>query len=664
MTRMSCRSLRSASLSRFRDLYVFSAFVAFAVLLWAPMAHATAQPTTTVLTISSTTVPYKSAIILTATVTSGGTPISAGLVLFCDAAAVICENNSALGIAQLTSANATAVLKVGSGALGVHSYKAVFRPNTFYATSVSNTVTYSVVGTYSSTTTIAATGTVGNYSLTGTVVAIGSLLNGPSGTVSFLDASAGNNVLGTQALGASTLSEAFATAPNSPFAIGTPGTSPTNRSVAIASAYLDTDNNLDVVTGDAQQTISVLLGNGDGTFQPKVNYPGCPVGKAIKIVLEDFNRDGNTDVALGCSDGASGGLVILLGNGDGTFRLPVEYVSGDAAGLATGDFNGDGILDFAVTDRATKDVTLFLGNGDGTFKSGTVVLTPILNPHNVVVADLNGDGKDDLAFAVDTATAPHTLSDLYVALGNGDGTFQTATLAASQIGEFLTAGDANGDGVADVVASTITKGTLITNSLWVLLGNGNGTFQLPAPYISDIPSDPHFTDVNGDGKPDIIAGGSFGALVYLGNGDGTFQPYSEPVIGGFSLTYAVNAGDYNNDGNADLIGTDASSPRAAVALSEVKQTADAVVLTGVAVFPLGSGTHNVDASYSGDLRYSTSVSATTPVLAAPTPTTLTLSVSPSAASLAGQTITLRGNTVAVYRWSASDHDGWRGCEVL
>ncbi len=636
MTYLSSRALRCV-----HGLFGTNA-VRAALLAGLAMTCATAQaasPTATTLAISATSVPYKNPITLTATVTSGGAPVTAGLVLFCDATAPICENNSALGLAQLTFPGATAKLKLGSGPLGVHSYKAVYRANATYTASTSNTVSYTVSGTYSSATAIGSTGSVGNYTLSGTVAGIGSGLTGPTGNVAFLDASAGNNLLGTQPLGSAALSNAFVSAPNSPFAIATSTT--TRRSVAIASTYLSGDNNLDVVTGDASQTVTVLLGNGDGTFKPKVNYPGCPTGKALKILLADLSRDGNSDIALGCSDGTNGSLTILLGNGDGTFQAPVSYTAGDVAGIATGDFNGDGIFDIAVSNHLQQNIMLFTGKGDGTFNAPVTVLTPSAELHDVVVADFNSDGKDDLLYAVNTAASGSPLSDLYLATGKGDGTFNTPILIASKVGEFLTTGDTNSDNFPDVVSTTIT-GTPpnVGPSLFVLLGNGDGTFKPTVTYTSDIPSDPHLADVNGDGKADIIAGGSYGALVYLGNGDGTFQPYIEPTIGDFALTYAVNAGDYNNDGNADLIGTDADTARAAVSLSEVRESAISAALTGVALYPLGSGTHDVDASYAGDAIYQGSLSPTIPLLAAPTPTTLTLGVSPAAATLAGQTVTM------------------------
>jgi hypothetical protein len=593
-------------------------------------------PTITTLAISATSVAYQTPIILTATVTAGNLPIKDGLVLFCEATAKFCENNSALGIVQLTFPAATASIKIGSGPIGNHSYKAVLRANNTYAASQSNTVTYSVTGTYGSTLTLASTGSIGNYSLTGTVNGFGSLNTGPTGSISFLDTSTSNSLLGTENLVVSTLSTTFRQ--NSPFAIG--GDDDTQQSVAIASAYLDTDNNLDVVTGDAVQTISVLLGNGDGTFQPKVNYAGCVVGKALQIVLADFNRDGITDIALGCSDGSNGGLVIILGGGDGKFLTPIYYPTGDVASIAIGDFNGDGLLDIALSNKSQQNVTVFIGDGKGNFLAEpTPLLTPAL-AHGVVVADFNMDGKDDVAYAVDNGS----LSDLYLALGNGDGTFQVPTSpVATQIGEFLTAGDTNADNFPDVVSSTITRPGVgnpdVGNSLFVLLGDGKGAFQTTT-YVSDYPSDPHLADINGDGIPDIIAGGSTGALVYQGNGNGTFKNYLEPGIGGFQLTYAVNAGDYNNDGNADLIGTDANSARAAVSLSQVQQTSVASALTHVAVFPLGSGVHQVDASYSGDSIYIGSLSATVPLIAAPVDTTLTLTASSTSAILPGQSVVL------------------------
>ncbi|WP_188760090.1 Ig-like domain repeat protein [Edaphobacter acidisoli] len=610
-----------------------------------PAANAAQLTTATTLAISSTTVPYKTPITLTATVTSGGTPVSAGLVLFCDASATYCENNSALGIAQLTKSNATAEVKIGSGPIGNHSYKAVFIANKFYASSTSNTVSYSVTGTYASQTTLSDTGSPGNYTLNMGVSAVGAVTAGPTGSISIVDTSDGNNILGTQSLQVSTLSDSFVQ--EAAFPVGGPPPPPPAqlyRSVAVESAYLNGDNNLDVVTGDAANTVSVMLGNGDGTFQPQANYSGCPSSitgdVATKILLADFNRDGNTDIVLGCSNASEGGVVILLGNGDGTFQAPMAYATGDVFSLALGDFNNDGILDIAVSDQTQQNITILIGKGDGTFTLGTSITTAT-QTKGIVAGDFNGDGTTDIAFAQAEATG--TLSDLYVALGKGDGTFSTPTKVATGIGEFLTAGDTDADNITDIVSTTITLAQppngYVQPSMWVLLGKGNGTFQTPVVYSADYPSDPHLADVNGDGKPDIIAGGSTGALVFYGNGDGTFQPYIEPTIGGFSLTYAVNAGDYNNDGNADLVGTDANSAQAAVSLSQVVQSSTALALTNIAVFPLGSGVHQVDASYPGDSIYLASLSPTVSLTAAPTPTTLTLSASPTTATLAGQTVT-------------------------
>ena len=310
----SPKSLRSAqthvaSLIAKRAIYML---LMVAAIAFGRSAYATTA-TSTALSISSTSVPYKTPITLTATVTANGSPVTSGLVLFCDAAATHCENNSSLlAMVQLTSSSATAVVKIGSGPQGIHKYKAVYRTNNTYDTSTSNTVSYTVQGTYASDTALASSGSVGSYTLAATVTGIGSVQVGPSGTVSFLDVSVGNNVLGTQTLGPPVLSNAFTQAPNSPFAIGDGLTA--IRTVAIASAYLDGDNNLDIITGDADQVITVLLGNGDGTFQSKVNYTGCQTGRTLKIQLGDFNRDGTTDIALGCSNGNNGGIAVLMGS--------------------------------------------------------------------------------------------------------------------------------------------------------------------------------------------------------------------------------------------------------------------------------------------------------------------------------------------------------------
>jgi len=148
MTRASLSSPRSSTLFSIGG-YRSKTFLVLAMLItMVSAAFAAPVPTKTTLAISATSVPYKTPITLTATVTSSGSPVTAGIVLFCEATAIFCENNSALGVAQLTFPGATASVKLGSGPIGNHSYKAVFRANKSYSSSLSNTVTYTVSGTY------------------------------------------------------------------------------------------------------------------------------------------------------------------------------------------------------------------------------------------------------------------------------------------------------------------------------------------------------------------------------------------------------------------------------------------------------------------------------------------------------------------------------------
>src|SRR5271169_2726012 len=174
---------------------------------------------------------------------------------------------------------------------------------------------------------------------------------------------------------------------------------------------------MDVVTGnnDTANTVSVLLGKGDGTFAPHVDYPvgSAPTGVAVG----DFNGDGKLDIVVvyGFNDAR---VAVLLGNGDGTFQEPFKSsIAGFQGGsIAVGDFNGDGKLDVAVSDSSVG-VDVMLGNGDGTFKAPVTYATAA-EPVMVIVADFNDDGKLDLA------TANVTSETISVLLGNGNGTFQ------------------------------------------------------------------------------------------------------------------------------------------------------------------------------------------------------------------------------------------------
>ena len=563
---------------------------------------------TNTLTISpNNSVAAGTAVTLAATVLAGGSPVTRGLVVFCDANATYCEDAAIFGTAQLT-ANGSATFKLVPG-VGDYSIKAVFEG----ITSASQPLTVSGNASYLSATTIAASGSAGNYTLTGTVTGFGR--EAPSGTVSFLDTSNNNFAVGSATLDLASLVSKVVPASGSATGVGT-------QPDLIAAGDFNNDGIVDLaVTNSGESTISVLMGKGNGTFQTQAKFATGRAPDAIAV--GDFNGDGNLDIVVANRNDNT--VSVLLGNGDGTFQAQTTYATGNSpVGIAVADFNLDGNADIVVANATDNTVSVFLGNGDGTFQPGVASPAGSL-PYGIALGDFNRDG------IIDAAVADSLDNSLSVLLGNGDGTFQAPVpLPVGNSPFYALAVDLNGDGIADLAAANYKD-----NTISVLLGNGDGTFQNQVTYAAG--SGAYILssgDFNADGKADLaVTNFSDSTIsVYLGNGDGTLQPQAIYAVGRGGS--GVVAGDFNGDGLTDLATANFTDGTASVLLAGLRETATA---SGVSV--IGIGTHNVLASYPGDTIRAASQSSTVPLAGVQTITSTTLKASPNPATK-GQTVTL------------------------
>jgi hypothetical protein len=312
-----------------------------------------------------------------------------------------------------------------------------------------------------------------------------------------------------------------------------------NSAQDLAAGDFNGDGRLDIVVtlNDPVTSLSLLTGNGDGTFNAPVNFPNTTGFDSPAVAAVDLNNDGRLDVVIAhdfaCFTApcvATSLMSVMIGNGDGTFQPTRDFnVGRGMTAIAVGDYNRDGVPDLAIAGMQAQVYRLY-GVGDGTFVQQptlTVVVDTFSIPAtDIDVADFNGDTIQDLVVAV-----PHNGSRTAIVIGNGDGTFRSPLVLADpnlNIPQKQSVADFNGDGFQDLALSL---GDGNTGLMQILNGNGDGTFQprvmyLPPPPISVGGWVSVAANLNGDNRPDITLSriGAFPAFLVLLNSTGTAPP--------------------------------------------------------------------------------------------------------------------------------------------
>ena len=366
----------------------------------------------------------------------------------------------------------------------------------------------------------------------------------------------------------------FTQAANSPIAVG-------NRPSSVAVADFNGDGNLDVAAVNANDnSISVLLGNGNGTFTPASNSPvpvvACFLCNSVPTAISvgDFNGDGKADLAVteipvgplsligGAITGHVGGEVaVLLGKGNGTFNGSNTFTTGGdlPVSLAVADLNGDGNTDVAVTNLNSGNVSILLGNGSGTAFSLKSKFGVGTRPASIAIGDFDSNGTLDLAVATADDNA------IAIMMGNGDGTFAAnanSPVAVSLRPDAVVVADFNGDGKLDLAAADLGA-----SAVSVSLGDGTGTFPTVVDYsVGRYPTSIAVADFNNDGKLDLVVSDSLSHMVSIlpGAANGTFGSARHIAVEGNPQSLAV--GDFNG-GQPDLVVANVGSNNLTVLLN-------------------------------------------------------------------------------------------------
>ncbi len=610
------------------------------------IAHAQ-NPTAITLTVTApgNPAPSLTPITMGAAVVSGAIPILHGQVHFCEVSASGCADIPNFGLAQLTS-NGTANIKFIPGP-GTHTYKAIFA-GTDSAQASTSAASSPFTVSYYDPITIAYGGGVGDYSLSADINAAYTAV--PSGTVSFVDTSNANYILGSATLlpglgsfGTTKLITAYQSQP-----LGKGPMDAFACNVGIGAADFDGDGKLDIVLGD--QSVVLLDGNLQATFTPESYIPVAGPW-ACAIVVGDFNQDGRPDFVMTQAPSAFQPPLVTdyttvysyveINNGDGTYSRPQSITGTGAPYLATGDFNGDGIPDLVFSAGGTEALgaTIYLGNGDGTFIFRASYVTG--GAGQAIVGDFNADGKADLA--LQNAGGNYVLY-----LGNGDGTFTASTTPPpSGLAPPPLIGDFTGAGYIDTATSYFlpplpppgfplapyppATGALITQTIPPLQAAFTDVASPTASHISIVGTGTH-----------LIAARYNGDSTYLPSLSAAIPLQAEPVPTTLSLT--ANPTTINQFKPVALTATLApntaqnhNATGTVTFKSGTTVLGAASIAAGVATLTtttLPAGIDSVTASYAGDDNFAPSTSA--PVTVAVTLVDFTVSLANPTVSLEAQ----------------------------
>ena len=363
----------------------------------------------------------------------------------------------------------------------------------------------------------------------------------------------------------------LAHAPGSPFAV-----SGDASNVVIADMNKDGNQDL-IVAGGKSRRISVLMGQGGGRFAAPLADPVITAESPGEMETGDLNGDGKLDLAFVTHD--SYGVTILLGDGKGRLRIapnsPIVMKDGHhphTHGLMVGDLNGDSKLDLATVNNADNDISVAFGDGRGNFTRAPAAFAVGPSPYPAALGDVNSDGHRDIV-ATSSATGPQRAQQLpfsralTLLLNDGHGSFRASELPL-RTGQpwYAAIGDVNGDHKADLVATHHEQ-----RELTVLLGDGKGGFNeasgSPFNFGHSVFSIA-LADMNRDGQPDVIGVSGDGVRVMLGDGRGGFKPAPDSpfLTGGGTWSFAL--GDVNGDGKTDVVTTGSESGKVSVLLGQ------------------------------------------------------------------------------------------------